>query len=599
MNRWRLVCAAALLVGCVGKIGDPPGQASGSSGGGSGSNATGSSGSTSGSGGTNTNGTGSSNGTTGAGGYGVSTGTGGTATVCTPGVPVTSQIARLTNAQYDQTISDLLGVTTLTAANGVAPSTILATDQSGSITSLAWSSYQSVADKIATQVMADTTLKGNFLKCTFTGDGSACLKDTITTFGRRAFRRPLSTDEIASFTKIITNGAKITATGTPTDVAGTLLYMFLISPSFLQRAEITNTSDGNGNFTLSSYEVASRLSYLLWNSMPDDTLSTAADNNQLSTAAQILTQAKRMLMSDRARSKVSAFHQYYLLMGTNTRWDTIIHDSSLFPAFDSSMVGTLETETQMFFDNIVFGSKAGTFQDLLLSPTAYVNSALAPLYGLDPSKFGTDLTLTTLDGTQRPGFLTRVGFLNAYSSYSRTSPILRGAFITKQIMGTQIGSPPPGATTVALPTGADLDTNRKQVDAQTADTQCAGCHHVYINPPGFVMEAFNAVGTAQTQEATTGAPIDTVADVMIDGNTVHCTNPSDLMNALANSPMTQQRYAERWTSFAYERESDPMDCDTVNSLSTKIAAGGYTIQNLITDLTQTTSFRTRAVGVTQ
>ena len=602
MNGWRLICAAALLVGCQGKFGDPAGQPSGS-GAGSGSNATGSTsggGSTNGSGGNS--GTGSSGaGSTGGGGSGgvVSTGTGGTTTtVCTPGIPVTSQIARLTNAQYDQTISDLLGVTSLTAANGDAPSTILPTDQLGSITSLAWSSYQSVADMIATQVMADTTLKGNFLKCTFTGDGSACLKDTITKFGRRAFRRPLTTDEIASFTKIITNGATITATGTPTDVAGTLLYMFLISPSFLQRGEISTTSDGNGNFTLSSWEVASRLSYLLWNSMPDDTLSTAADNGQLSTPAQILTQAKRMLMSDRARSKVSEFHQYYLLMGTNTRWDTIIHDSSVFPAFDPSMVGTMETETQMFFDNIAFAA-GGTFQDLLLSPSAYVNAALAPLYGLDPSKFTTNLTLTTLDATQRPGFLTRVGFLNAYSSYSRTSPILRGAFITKQIMGTQIGSPPPGATMVSLPTGADLDTNRKQVDAQTADQACAGCHHTYINPPGFVMEAFNAVGTTQTTEATTGAPIDTVADVMIDGNTVHCTNPADLMKALAASPMTQQRYAERWTSFAYERESNPMDCGTVNSLSTKIAAGGYTIQNLITDLTQTTSFRTRAVGVTQ
>jgi hypothetical protein len=610
MNRWPLVFTAILLAGCVGKIGDPPSQSSGS-GGGSGSNGNGSGngGSSNGSGnGGSSNGSGnggSSNGSgnggsQGTGGYPTGAGGGGsTPTVCTPGVPVTSQIARLTNAQYDQTIADLLGVTSLDAANGVAPSTILPTDQLGSITSLAWSSYQSVANMIATQVMASSTLKGNFLKCTFSGDGSACLKDTINKFGRRAFRRPLTTDEVTSFTKIITNGAKITATGTPTDVAGTLLYMFLISPSFLQREETNGaTADSNGNYPLSSYEVASRLSYLLWNSMPDDTLATAADNNQLQTSAQILSQAQRMLMSTRARAKVNAFHQYYLLMGTNTRWDTIIHDSSIFPAFSSSMVGTLENETQMFFDNIVFGSKPGTFQDLLLSNTAYVNNQIAPLYNLDPSKFTSDLSLTTLDSS-RPGFLTRVGFLNAYSSYSRTSPILRGAFITKQIMGTQIGSPPPGATNVALPTGADLDTNRKQVDAQTADGQCAGCHHVYINPPGFVMEAFNAVGTPQTTEATTGAPIDTTADVMIDGNTVHCNNPSDLMNALAVSPMTQARYAERWTSFAYERESDPMDCGTVNTLSTKIAAGGYTIQNLITDLTQTTSFRTRAVGATQ
>ena len=117
----------------------------------------------------------------------------------------------------------------------------------------------------------------------------------------------------------------------------------------------------------------------------------------------------------------------------------------------------------MFFDQLVYAKNA-TFQDLMTSPLAYVTSATAPLYGLSASGFTTTLKETSLDATQRPGFLTRLGFLNAYSSYNRTSPILRGAFITKDILGTRIGSPPPGAEATALPTATDLDTNRKQVD---------------------------------------------------------------------------------------------------------------------------------------
>ena len=132
------------------------------------------------------------------------TGTGGTSggvTFCnTRGIAATSQVPRLTNAQYDRVVNDLLGVQTLKASNNVQPSTILATDQAGGLTDLGWSSYQSVADMIATQVISDATLKKNFMKCTPTGDGKACLHDTIIQFGRRAFRRPLTTDEVAAST---------------------------------------------------------------------------------------------------------------------------------------------------------------------------------------------------------------------------------------------------------------------------------------------------------------------------------------------------------------------------------------------------------------
>jgi hypothetical protein len=283
-------------------------------------------------------------------------------------------------------------------------------------------------------------------------------------------------------------------------------------------------------------------------------------------------------------------------MAPNTRWDNINKDTSLFPAFSPSLVPTLEGETEKFFDAVAIVKK-GTFQDLFLSPVAFVTASTAPLYGLSTSGFTTDYKETMLDANQRPGFLTRVGFLNAYAYYNRTSPIHRGAFIMKQVLGTPIGTPPPGAEMTALPPpSTDLNTNRKQVDAQTTGGVCESCHHSFINPAGFAMESYDAVGTWQTAEKANAVPIDTASDVVIDGASVHVTGAYDLMQKLAASPMAQHRYAERLTSFLYEREGDAMDCGTVNDLAAKIAPGGYTVLNLITDLTQTPQFRTRAVG---
>ncbi len=518
---------------------------------------------------------------------------------CTPTFAASSQIARLTASQYDRTIRDLVGVTGLSNSANAAPSSLLATDQAGGLTDLGWSAYQSVAAQIATQVMADPALKAKFLKC----DPALvnCLHDTVVEFGRRAFRRPLTAAELSSFDAIIAKGATLTPTGAPAEVAGALLYMFLISPSFLQRSEITETPDSAGRFTLSNHEVASRLSYMLWGSTPDTALDQAADAGQLSTPEQIKAQADRMLADPKAREMVVGFHRYYLHMGFNTRWDSARHDPALFPAFTADVVPAMVTETEMFFDNVVFGQKGG-FKDLLLSTKAYVNAATAPLYGVKGT-FGADLTEVSLEPTQRPGFLTRLGFLNAYSQYSRSSPILRGAFITKHVMGLELGSPPPGAEATALPMGADLDTNRKQVQAQTAGATCAGCHHPYINPPGFVMDSFNAIGAWQTAEAATGVPLDTTADVIVDASDVpiHVTNPGELMTAIAGSASAARYYAARWVSYAYERESDPLDSCTVNKLAAKMTASGYSVLNLISDLTQAQSFRLRTLdsGVAQ
>jgi hypothetical protein len=612
MNTWRIVFGVAALTGCsndLGVISDGTGATAGlgssagagsSSGPGSGAgNGGAASGTPGGAGGGSGSLAGSSSGSASGSSGGASGSTGGAlgggATGnpnCTPGIPTTSQIPRLTNAQYDRTVRDLLGITTLTEKNASAPSNLLATDQAGGLTDIGWAAYKTVADAIATQVMADPSLKAKFISC----DPAVgkCLHDTVVSFGRRAFRRPLTSDETAAFDAVIAKGRDITPTGAAAEVAQTLLYLLLISPSFLQREELSQTSDGAGHFTLSSYEVASRLSFMLWGSTPDGALNQAADSGQLATPEQILKQAQRMVKDPKARDMVSAFHRSYALMGTNTRWDNTNKDATLYPSFKKELVSAMQQETELFFDSIVF-AKNGTFEDLIQSPLAFVSSATAPLYGLDASKFTQNLSETSLDG-RRPGFLTRLGFLNAYSGYSGTSPILRGAFITKQVLGIPIGAPPPGAEQTPLPGAtAELNTNRKRFDAMTSGAQCAGCHRPFVNPPGFVLEAFDTVGAWQTTERETGAVIDTSADIMVDpaGPPVHVTSPAELMAAIAKSSSAKIQYASRWVSFARERESHPDDACTVQQLGAKMTASGYTVQNLITDLTQTPSFRLR------
>jgi hypothetical protein len=534
-------------------------------------------------------GSGGSSGSLGSGGSGLSAN-------CTPGVPITSQIPRLTNAEYDSTIRDLVGVSELTASGNSVPSNLLATDQSGGLTDVGWAAYKTVGEAIAAQVMADPALKAKFITCDPAVAG--CLQDTIVSFGRRAFRRPLSAEEIADFEAVIAAGPEITPSGAPAEVAQALLFMFLISPGFLQREELQGTADASGYFTLSAHEVASRLSYMMWGSMPDQLLSQAADTGQLSTPEQILEHAKRMLQDSRARDMTSAFHRYYLHMGLNTRWDNINKDSAKYPAFKREIVPTLQEETEMFFDDVVF-AKGGTFEDLLRSRTAFVSSATAPLYGLDPSKFTTSLTETTLD-ENRPGFLTRLGFLNAYSGYEHSSPILRGAFIAKEVMGIAIDGPPPGAEQTPLPAASEtLNTNRKRYEALTTGPTCTGCHAPFINPPGFAMEAFDTAGGWQTVEPDNNVPIDTTAEIALDESgevTIPVNGPRELMEAIIAAPGARSRYAAKWVSFAYQRETAVEDACTVQQLAAKMTTQGYRVQDLITDLTQTVSFRVRAAG---
>lgn len=510
------------------------------------------------------------------------------AETCTPGVPGTSQLRRLTKVEYDNTIRDLVGLDTVTDP----PSALLAPDTVGSVDQRAWDGYRAAGVSVSERIMADANAKAAALTCTTADD--ACAAQFIADFGKRAFRRPLTQAETDKFTAMYTNRATLTANGTFDEAALLILESFLVSPNFLTKAEMTETAEGS-YFALSGYEVATRLSYMLWGTMPDTALFTAAESGSLGTKEGILAEANRMLTDPKARQRVAAFHDVYAHMGQGGRYtEAYTRDTTKYPLYNDSFQPMLLQEEQRFYDYITF-DMGGTFQDLMTSPVGFVNASTAPIYGLDASAYGADLTQVSLDPAVRPGALTRLGFLSAYSAFDRTSPILRGAFVQKEVLCTDVGVPDPAALSTPVPSDPNLVTNRERVDAQTAGSTCATCHHTLINPSGFPFESFDAVGGIQTTDNTQGVAVDTVSDVPMDGAVVNVTGAADLANALASSPQAQRCYARKWAEFAYQRSPNSVDACTVNDMATKLNAGGYTVLQLVADLTQADSFRLRAL----
>jgi hypothetical protein len=533
-------------------------------------------------GGPNANGGNGPNGT--AGGNMGGSGAGLDPNVCVQGIPTTTQIPRLLNRQYENVVRDLLGVTALDAA---PVSAALVGDFTGPMTAPAWQQYQRAAEKIAVEVMAGPN-RSKFISCDPAAAG--CLKTTIETFGRKAFRRALKPEEVASFETL----SKTTPAGTPEQVAEATLHAFLVSPSFLLLPEINIETEGAA-IKLSQQELATRLSFLLWGSVPDDILNAAADGGQLQTKEQILAQAQRMIqVREKTGPLVAAFHSEWAQMNNgSSHWFKIDHDPAKYPGYAAAAKTTYQKELQSFFEEVAFTN--GSFQELFLSNVAFVNKDNAAIYGLDPAQYGTELAKVALDSaaTPRPGFLTRAGFLSSYANYDASSPILRGAFIAA-MLNISPGAPIAGAVDTKV--DGTFSTQRAYVEALTEKMQpCQGCHSVF-NPPGYVLENYDGIGKWQTTDLRGGAidaSVTTAAVDFGDGVAKEISSPLQLMQEIAKMPKAQELYARAWVAYAFGRSANANDQCVVDQMKTNLTGAGYSILNLLGDLTQADSFRLR------
>lgn len=523
-------------------------------------------------------------------GAGNSTGNGGSGTVAPNAIPPASRFPRLSHEQYDHTIQDLFNAPQLKPSNSMPPEAV------GSVDDRAWTGYKDSAATLAQTAISTPAIRDFILPCTPSGDGSACASEFISSFGARAFRRPLTSAEQTRFEALFAGRAETTVSGSFDEGIQLVLEGFLQSPSFLTRAELSTERVGD-NIQLSSFEVASRLSYALWNSMPDKALFDAAAQDELTVPEKIRAQALRMLKEPRAREMVRTFHEHYLRMeGTEgARWTDFVRDETLFPAFRPETIPYLKEETLRFVDYIVF-EKQGGFQALLTDNTAFVNNLTAPLYGLDGSGYGAELTQATLDPAQRSGLFTRVGFLASHAQVVRTSPILRGALIQKYVLCRKIGSPPAGAEMTPLPEiTPDIVTTRQRVTVQTSPDECNFCHKI-INPTGFPFEHYNAVGSWQDMD--TGKPVDSSGTAFFGEREVSFQGPVDFSKALGDSPEAHSCYAKNWVEFAFDRRADGVDLKLIDSLAKKMNDPSYTILDLLVDIVVTETFRSRAPEAT-
>ena len=506
---------------------------------------------------------------------------------CVPGLPATSQVPRMTRLQYDQVMRDLLNVTGVASNMNQPPSVLLAEDSASALTQIGWDAYLSTAEKIATEVIAGAN-RSRFTTCAATATGAAlttCLTTDIKTFGRKLFRRPLTQQEVTSFLRF----QNLTPAGTTNEIVESVLYAMLASPSFIQIAELGQTAEGTA-LKLTSLEVAARLSFLIWNSVPDATLNTEADADRLITPAAIKTQAMRMLTSPKAAAVGTAFHKYYADISNNSHWTNIT--THTLPNWAAGSYNAAMAELDAFFGDAVVSG--GTFGSLFTSPVGFVTNATAPIYGV--TQTATTPTKMNLDATRRPGFLTRVGFLSTHAHETTSSPILRGAFITQRVLAIPVGQPDPSFIGMK-PTGT-FDTERAATEALTMGAPCNSCHTTKVNPPGFVLERFNAVGAWQDTDPRGGA-INSTADVYLSVSPEvkkTISTPAELMAEIAATPQAQRMYAQQFVAYATGRSANQNDSCVVDTLTPGLATPTYTIANMMADYTQADSFRLRTLG---
>lgn len=518
----------------------------------------------------------------------------GSGSQCAPGATApgpTPRLTRLTHVQYDNTIRDLFGKDMKASAAFLADPAFDGFNNNAkalTVSDRLARDYRRAAEAIAEDAVSDQRVLDRILPCTPEGDGAACARQFIQKLGKRVYRRPLSAEQEEAYLAVYRRGDGLFESGTPFEQGiRHVIEAMLQSPHFLYRVELSEALNDERIIPLDGYEIATRLSYLLWNSTPDDALLERAESGALDTPEGIEIEARRMLEDPRAAGTLSDFHDQWLHL---SRYDDLSKAPALYPGFDASVTSAMKAETQEFIRHVILEMEAD-YATLMTEPVGFVNDKLAPIYGVE-GEFSSELVRTPLDPSQRAGLLTQAGFLSAHAFFDKTSPIHRGVFLQRQILCTTLPDPPANIDTMLPPIAGDIRTTRDQVEAHTAPSGCIECHAV-INPAGFAFEHYDAVGRYRTDE--NGAAIDATGELQVGGATIRFDGAVDLVKQLAESPVAERCYLTNWYRYANARQLTREDACTIDALDAQLRASGYNIKELLVSLTQTKTFRFRAV----
>lgn len=493
-------------------------------------------------------------------------------------------IRRLTRTEYNLVVRDLFATSMRPADSFVPDEEMHGFDNNASalwVSQILAEQYQAAAELVAAEVTEDLDA---LLHCSmFVWSEEQCALAFIESFGLRAYRRPLTDDEYARLVTLF-ESERLIEDSIASGVAA-VIEALLQSPHFLYRVEFGTALEGeSGIHQLTSYEIASRLSFLLWNSMPDATLFEAAADDALLERSEIAEQARRLLDDEKSVDAFQNFHHQWMQL---ERLEHAARDEDMFPNFSQTVKPLLIEETERFFESVAMDGSA-SFHDLLLSQTTYLNAELSQHYGVEGPSPEEGWQAITMPEDERAGLLTLGGVLTGLSKYNQTSPILRGVFVREAFL---CDPPPPPPDEVEI-TPPEYDPNlstRERFAAHTEDPSCAACHNM-IDPIGFGFENYDPVGRYRETEGN-GLVIDASGELLytidIDGSFVGAV---ELAHRLTESEQVKECYVDQWFRFGYGRKAVFEDNCNVDGLREIFSQHDGNIDELLVGLTQTTTF---------
>lgn len=394
-------------------------------------------------------------------------------------------------------------------------------------------------------------------------DRAAKVETFCAEFVARAFRRPLTDEQKRVFvTNQFKNAEKIE------DAVKRVVLLTMKSPRFLYLGLGGNQPD--------DFEVAARLSFGLWDSLPDRELTQQAARGALKNREQITQQAQRMLADPRARAKMQYFLHHWLQMN---HVEDLAKDDQLFPGFTREVIADLRTSLNVFLDDVIWGGTSD-YRSLLLSDALFVNNRLADFYGLSTNATD-DFVKISLDPRERSGVLTHPYLLAAFSYQKSTSPIHRGVFLTRNIVGRTL-KPPPVAVAFKDAEFAPNLTMREKVAELTRPQACQSCHSV-INPLGFSLEHYDAVGRFRTTDNE--KPINAVSDFTTDdGQTIRLTGARDVAEFATASEQAQNGFIEQLFHQVVKQPMLAYGPDIMSRLRQSFVATDFNLQKLLVEI---------------
>lgn len=409
-----------------------------------------------------------------------------------------------------------------------------------------------------------------------------CARDILGSFARRAFRRPVELEELD---RLIELSRSVMLEGETFERAIEVgIQAILVSPHFLFRVEIDAEPDNpQAIHLISEFELASRLSYFLWSSMPDDELFQLAGQNALRSNNTLRLQVERMLKDPKAQSFIESFSGQWL---QTRNLKQMTPDPKLFPSFDEKLREAMRQETELFFGEIVRGNHS--ILDLLDADFTYVNERLATHYGITGVS-GEKFQRVKLDGEKRAGILTQASILTLTSNPTRTSPVKRGKWVLENILGTPPPPPPPNVEELKNDEKSVLSGSlRQRMEQHRENPSCASCHKS-MDPLGFGFENFDAIGAWRTKDGNFA--IDP-AGILPSGESF--TTPQQLRAILKRS---QDEFArcltEKMLTYAVGRGLEYYDKCAVDSLTASLAKDNYRIGTLIQEIVHSDPFQKR------